>query len=92
MNCAIQLIIFSALEIPNVGGGNAAANETHSNQAIKQITSTKHNIQSNNQASVINKTYNHISMNHNHTNVNTSLGHKSPSFIVKPSILPFLNR
>ena len=85
---------FLAVDVANVGGGNIATLEAHSNQTSKQTLSMNQNSQSiNNHNLGLNKTNNHqISMNHNHTNINTSLGHKSPSFLMKSSLLPFLNR
>ena len=85
---------FLAVDVANVGGGNVATLEAHSNQTSKQTLSMNQNSQSiNNHNLGLNKTNNHqISMNHNHTNINTSLGHKSPSFLMKSSLLPFLNR
>ena len=84
---------FLAVDVANVGGGNAAILEAHSNQTSKETISMNQNSQSNNHILGSNKTNNHqISINHNHTNINLSLGHKSPSFLMKSSLLPFLNQ
>ena len=70
------------------------ANESHSNLAVRQPISNNPNpSNTNNQNATLTKSNNHINVHHhNHSHINTSLGHKSPAFVVKPSIFPFLNR
>ena len=83
-----------AVDIANVGGGRKMANESHSNLAVRQPISNNPNpSNTNNQNATLTKSNNHINVHHhNHSHINTSLGHKSPAFVVKPSIFPFLNR
>ena len=83
-----------AVDIANVGGGRKMANESHSNLAVRQTISNNPNPSNiNNQNAILTKSNNHINVHHhNHSHINTSLGHKSPAFVVKPSIFPFLNR
>ena len=83
-----------AVDIANVGGGRKLANESHSNLAMRQPISNNPNpSKTNNQNATLTKSNNHINVHHhNHSHINTSLGHKSPAFVVKPSIFPFLNR
>ena len=83
-----------AVDIANVGGGRKIANESHSNLAARQpISNNPSPSQTNNQNATLTKSNNHINVHHhNHSHINTSLGHKSPAFVVKPSIFPFLNR
>ena len=83
-----------AVDIANVGGGRKMANESHSNLGVRQPTSNNPSpSHTNNQNATLTKFNNHINVHHhNHSHINTSLGHKSPAFVVKPSIFPFLNR
>ena len=84
-----NLISIAVIDVANVGSGNLAPNDIHVKQALQQTNSTTITPQPNNQSIATSKKNNH---HHNHTNVNTSLQHQSHSFIVKPSIFPFLNR